>query len=182
MTASKIVHGWNGHLGIFCQVKENCRQNLDYEQSHFFLGPSSKTLETRKWPRAWLKAQDGRGTRLFFLLGLPPSFLASRGFAAQRSRARALPLLNLKKKRDCSQSRQNLLLRTDILQKTVVGCPWPELWKTTIGLIAAHFFVHFLAFDLHDYNVKRPETSCSRFMEEMCYMFLFTFSTATHFF
>ena len=42
-------------------------------------------------------------------------------------------------------SRQNLLLRTDILQKTVVGCPWPELWKTTIGLIAAHFFVHFLA-------------------------------------
>ena len=38
------------------------------------------------------------------LLGLPPSFLASRGFAAQRSSARALPLLNLKKKRDCSQS------------------------------------------------------------------------------
>ena len=32
-------------------------------------------------------------------------------------------------------SRQNLLLRTDILQKTVVGCPWPELWKTTIGLL-----------------------------------------------
>ena len=40
----------------------------------------------------------------FFLLGLPLSFLASRGFAAQRSRARALLLLNLKKKRDCSQS------------------------------------------------------------------------------
>ena len=34
---------------------------------------------------------------------LPPSFPVSRGFAAQRSRARALPLLNLKKKRDCSQ-------------------------------------------------------------------------------
>ena len=33
---------------------------------------------------------------------LPPSFRASRGFAA---RAHALPLLNLKKKRDCSQSR-----------------------------------------------------------------------------
>ena len=29
--------------------------NLDYEQSLFFLGPSSKTPETRKWPRAWLK-------------------------------------------------------------------------------------------------------------------------------
>ena len=47
----------------------------------------------------WLCEQS-----LFFLLGLPPSFLASRGFAAQRFRARALPLLNLKKKRDCSQS------------------------------------------------------------------------------
>ena len=35
----------------------------------------------------------------------PPSFLAFRGFAAQHSRGRALPLLNLKKKRDCSPSR-----------------------------------------------------------------------------
>ena len=35
---------------------------------------------------------------LFFLLGLPPSFLAS----PLNFRARALPLLNLKKKRDCS--------------------------------------------------------------------------------
>ena len=35
----------------------------------------------------------------------PPSFLASRGFTAQRSRERAFPLLNLKKKGDCSQSR-----------------------------------------------------------------------------
>ena len=32
---------------------------LDYEQSPFFLGPSSKTPETRKWPRAWLKVRDG---------------------------------------------------------------------------------------------------------------------------
>ena len=39
--------------------------------------------------------------------------------------------------------------------------------KTTIGLIgkkvnfagAAHFFVHFFATVLHDYNVKLPETS-----------------------
>ena len=37
------------------------------------------------------------GQSLFFLLRLPPSFFASRGFAAQRERARALPLLNLKK-------------------------------------------------------------------------------------
>ena len=63
---------------------------VDYEQSFFLLGPSSKTPETRKWPLAWLKAQDGRGR-------LPPSFLASN------ARARALPLLNLKKKRGCSQ-------------------------------------------------------------------------------
>ena len=35
---------------------------------------------------------------LFFLLGLPPSFLASRSYAAQHSNACALPLLNLKKK------------------------------------------------------------------------------------
>ena len=61
---------------------------LDYEQSLFFLGPSSKTCEIRKWPRAWLR----------------PSFLASRGFAARRSRSLALPSLNLKKRRDCSQS------------------------------------------------------------------------------
>ena len=52
--------------------------NVDYEQCLFFLGPSSKTPETRKWPRV--------------------SFLTSRSFAAQRSHARALPLLNLKKK------------------------------------------------------------------------------------
>ena len=32
-------------------------------------------------------------------------------------------------------SKQNLLLQTDILQKTVVGCPWPELWKNAVGLI-----------------------------------------------
>ena len=51
------------------------------------------------------RVTEGAGReRLFFLLGLPPSFLASRGFDAQRSRARALVLLNLKKKRDCSQS------------------------------------------------------------------------------
>jgi len=56
---------------------------LDYERSLFFFSPSSETCETRKWPCA---------------------FLASRGFADRRSRARALPLLNLKKERDCTQS------------------------------------------------------------------------------
>ena len=52
--------------------------------------------ETRKWPRAWLKARDGRGTRA--------ATLVSRASRLRRSRARALLSLNLKKKRDCSQS------------------------------------------------------------------------------
>ena len=34
--------------------------SLDYEQSLFFLGPTSKTPETRKWPRAWLKFPTSR--------------------------------------------------------------------------------------------------------------------------
>ena len=39
---------------------------------------------------------------------------------------------------------------------------------------AAHFFVHFFAVVLDDYNVKLPETfyAC---MEEMLYVFSFTF-------
>ena len=53
---------------------------LDYEQSLFFSVVRRAKREKRKWPRAWLMARDGRG--LFFLLGLPPSFRASRGFAA----------------------------------------------------------------------------------------------------
>ena len=42
--------------------------------------------------------------RLFLISRLPPSLLASHGFAARRSRARTLLSLNLKKTRDCSQS------------------------------------------------------------------------------
>ena len=62
---------------------------------------------------------------------------------------------------------------------------WLPLMRTvknnkTIGLITAHCFVHFLAVALHDYNVKRPETSWfSHFKKEMWYTFLFTFSTAS---
>ena len=46
----------------FLKTSEDTPQSLDYEQSLFFLNPSSKTPETRKWPRAWVKARDGRGT------------------------------------------------------------------------------------------------------------------------
>ena len=64
---------------------------LDYDQSLVFLGPSE---------------QNARDTQMATRVTerLPPSFLASRGFAAQHSRGRALSLLNLKEKRDCSQS------------------------------------------------------------------------------
>ena len=51
--------------------------SLDHKQSVFFLGPSSKTRVTRKWPRAWLLD----------------------------ARARALASRNLKIKKDCSHSR-----------------------------------------------------------------------------
>ena len=36
-------------------------RKMDYEQSLFFLGPWSKTLETRKWPGGLLKVRDGTG-------------------------------------------------------------------------------------------------------------------------
>ena len=51
---------------------------------------------TRVTEGARRERHDKREQSLFLLLGLPPSFLASRSFGAKRSRARALPLLNLK--------------------------------------------------------------------------------------
>ena len=60
---------------------------------------------------SWSVEQNARDTQITTRVTegarrerLPPSFLASRGVATQRSRARAVPLLNLKKKRGCSQS------------------------------------------------------------------------------
>ena len=50
------------------------------------------------------------GQPLYLLLGLQPLFLASLAFAACHLRARALPSLNLKKMRDCSQSRIGLII------------------------------------------------------------------------
>ena len=54
-----------------------------------------------------------------------PSFLASRGFSAQRSRARRFLLLNLKKKRDCSQSTQRFF-------ETSVAVSITALFRKTI--------------------------------------------------
>ena len=84
---------------VVCRSKTRLRA-----ASLFFVGPSSKSPETRKWPRTRLKARDGRGTTKeisFFFSGCRPRF--SR-LAASPLNARAL--LNLKKKRDCSQSNQ----------------------------------------------------------------------------
>ena len=53
--------GTSVFLDIIFFSLSGAHANLDYEQSLFFLGPSSKTPETRKWPRALLKARDGRG-------------------------------------------------------------------------------------------------------------------------
>ena len=50
------------------------------KQSLCFLSPSRKTRQTRKWPREWLVVWS------------------------LDARARTLPSLNLKKRRDCSQS------------------------------------------------------------------------------
>ena len=70
---------------------------VDYEQSLSSVVRRAKR-ETRKWPRARLMARDGRGTQI--------AALVSRVSRLRRSRARALPLLNRKKKRDCSSLSQ----------------------------------------------------------------------------
>ena len=56
--------------------------------------------ETRKWPRAWLMARDGRDNSF----SSRAAALVSPLSRLRRSRARALSLLNLKKKINCSQS------------------------------------------------------------------------------
>ena len=96
----------------------NIKQIVDYEQPLFFLSPSSKTRETRKWPRAWLKARDGRGMK-------KDAALVSRGSRLRRSRARALLSLNLKKKRerDCSQSKQIATDCATMFYELTACCP-----------------------------------------------------------
>ena len=59
---------------------------IDYEQSLFSWSVEQNARDTQMNTRV---TEGARRERLFFLLGLPPSFLASRGFAAQRSLARA---------------------------------------------------------------------------------------------
>ena len=82
--------------GNWVKFQLNEPLSLDYEQSLFFL--RSVEQNARDTQMTTRMTEGARRERLFFLLGLPPSFLASRGFDAQRSRARALPLLNPKKR------------------------------------------------------------------------------------
>ena len=92
---------------------------LDNEQSLFFLGPSSKTPVTRKWPCAWLKARYGS-----------PRF-SCLAASLLNARARALPLLNLKKNSDCSQSttaspnNYDQIVGSDYM-KTTLEIDWSE--------------------------------------------------------
>ena len=92
--AKRETRKWLRAWLIFLQsVEQNARHANGHARDWFFCCPSSKTRdtqmatrvtdfsvvrrakrETREWPRAWLMARDGRGT--------PPSFRASRGFAA----------------------------------------------------------------------------------------------------
>ena len=81
----------------------------------FLFGGSSHRLHFGKFRRlrvvslfSWSVEQNARNTQMSTRVTEGArqalSFLASRGFAAQRSQARVLPLLNLKKKTDYSQS------------------------------------------------------------------------------
>ena len=73
------------------------RFNRKISQSLFYLSLSGETRREKMTTRM----TEGCET-----VGYRPLFsrLAARGFDARSSRARAAPSLNLKKKRDCSQS------------------------------------------------------------------------------
>ena len=80
----KLCYSKLSHYSLMSRFAHSCRVDVDFEQSLFFLGPSSKTSETRKWPRAWLKARDGRGTTRISL------GLAMRAVSLFSSRAAAI--------------------------------------------------------------------------------------------
>ena len=88
---------------------------LEYEQSLFFCSPLSKTRDTQmatretdgaRWERHEKRETTGKAREngLSRSSDCLAAALVSRISRLRRSRARALPLLNRKKKRDCSQS------------------------------------------------------------------------------
>ena len=86
--------------------------------------------ETRKWPRAWLMARDGRGCR--------PRFAR----LAASPLPRACIALNLKKKRDCSHSSH----KTRVKQKRITNLVELNYLQAEIVIIGPkpHQSTHFL--------------------------------------
>ena len=110
------------------------------------LSPSSEKRETWKWPHVWLKARDGRGAKKesshFFFLGGRPCF--------SRFRARLLPWLNLRRKRDTARWR----LRAPI--KPIARTLWITLYS-------------FLVTDLNNciHLLCSPRYTC-KWMRHLC--------------
>ena len=88
-------------------------EGLTTSNLSFFVVHRAKHSRHTNDQAGYLRRRDGEGTekeRLsVFLLRLPPSFLASRGFAARRSHARALPLLKIWRKREAAQSLEEFM-------------------------------------------------------------------------
>ena len=118
---------------------------------------------------AWRGEAQKENLSVFFL-GCRPRFShLSRGFAVRRSRASALPSLNLKKKRDCSQSM--LARRTRKTSAFCAGCgvSWWILWNNPFfsGLVweevgfLPHYLGHLIIFIV--YARKDPRNNIKMF-------------------
>ena len=100
--------------------------------------------------------------------------LVSRGFAVRRSRASALPSLNLKKKRDCSQSM--LARRTRKTSACCAGCgvSWSILWNDPFfsGLVweevgfLPHYLGHLIIFIVYARKDPRNNIKMLKFQVE----------------
>ena len=115
--------------------------------------PASANRILRFEANAYFIGSGYAGSLSFFFSGCRPRFSCPRGFAAQHSRARALPLLNLKKKRDCSLSKvkinhlnfQNLLLVCTLKsvhqkdKKTMTSCFLATLTNISENILGINF-------------------------------------------
>ena len=99
------------------------------------------------------------GQPLYFLVRLQPSFLVSLGFAAHHLHARALPSLNLKKMRDCSQSRIGLIMwqpvepNYDINYNGLSPSKKDKIWnkhKIILWSYCPYIYTEFLSIMQHD--------------------------------
>ena len=130
----------NDHARDWRRETGKARKKRDYLQSQRECSSDFLAWKLKCWQAKHVKRDLRIRLRavslfFFFLLGLPPSFLASRGFAAQRSCARALPSLNLKKKRDRSQSSKH---ENSSLLKNFVSTTWKSILKSGNPYICSH--------------------------------------------